>query len=585
MKINRIESFKATFERAEKEGGYVVLDRENNLKTEKTGFLEKIFFWFRPKKPSTDQNEQVANAFLSALKEKYGEMFTEMLNLDKTRPLSSRQIQAIMEAGEEHVALIRSLNQYKIDELGNNTETFRSIFTSVAQQLGFEIPLDAIKIDKLTSDIRTSINRAGADGKHPVSTQEGYELAQNKIAEFIRQKQALLEQVRGLEVDEKTKAALRGFVLGHDNITGWVLNKVVECHDYGLNVLLNMSQGNIKEAMNQLKRLGTIIAQEAPSEPETFSAYEMLIKLALSSDRVNASQLYSALNTPKVRDLRGALNIYMELSDTHPETARNMGNIRDLVMHLVRLTGEFCNVPDADARAQLDVTFSKLVDVPYETASILNDILDFDLPRSSGLNTQWEGELSHRFCATIEKELNKAPVIREEKFIDNIFDVVIKDISRNAKYVVEGQTYSGVNAVEKFKKVLHENFSSQEIRTITALAHQGCFEPFFRLSATTNLGPFKALVGKDPYDEHPATRYVFGKNDKGDLLLEIYHRHGVAVLVDSSGEHTEQIELDPNRSYVEFEMSIKITKESIQSGNPRVEMVKPARCAYAFLTS
>ncbi|CAK0757471.1 hypothetical protein CCP4SC76_2970004 [Gammaproteobacteria bacterium] len=475
-----IQDFQQKVQLAEQTGGYVALNKQGDPVVKGTGFFGKIASWFRNAETAARENAHVMQSFVATLAQKYGNEFTAGLSQIPDRPLSSRQIRDLTSAGEKkleenHKKQVTMANECKVSEFTNKTATLSNLFSEIAKQKGFNIPLDDFRLDhqlfrnledaikmagnlnthvvstkeaheiakreigefidtlmknptkmanesttinltnkaalsqsfseiaqqkgfdipmddlnlkSLFDKIRDGIKGAGKFETHVVSAEETKEIANQEIAKFIDQKKALLQHVDTLcQAEGPEKKMMKELALNNDT-TAWQLDKVKENYQQAATLLQTLAKGDIKDSIKLINDLGRSMLKGAEKQKEggVFNAYELTVLAGL--DFANRTQdlqpdsIYQQLNSPLAKDFRGALlNCWMEVDTEDGDEAMLMGNLNDITVHLTRIIGESCGIQDADIKAQEELTsFNKLSDVPREISDTLSKVLGFVLP-------------------------------------------------------------------------------------------------------------------------------------------------------------------------------------------------------------
>ncbi|MEJ5301207.1 MAG: regulator of G-protein signaling domain-containing protein [Thermodesulforhabdaceae bacterium] len=212
------------FNRAAQENGYVRLrgSGSEELVTYGKGIFGKTIAWLRTKlRPGTvvmEENRQVLQSFVKALKERYGDRCI-LRNIDLTgaKPLSARTIREITRANEAQEKAIRKFNHTIAHHAA--FVGFDDCVEEIKLKQGIQLPSNSLAHARLSKEIMEAIEQLQGTPPRVISRKEAESVARRKIEEFLKAKKELLDYIKTKNLSEPEETILRELVMSQEDIT------------------------------------------------------------------------------------------------------------------------------------------------------------------------------------------------------------------------------------------------------------------------------------------------------------------------------------------------------------------------------
>ncbi len=395
------------FKIASTQGYAVKIDEKGKLKSSGNKFLGRVVSWLKWKAnigTFREDNQKVMYAFVNALKEKYGDSFGNMienrLNPQRGKPLTSRQIKSIIEAGEKHKALIRGMKEhlkfmFSEADIHGEPNCFGSVFAEVQDEFGVNFSLDNMATNRLKLTIRQKINWASMNDKKPVSIKEAKEIATKEIRNFLDTKVKLLEKINQLAKNKKENNVLTDIIIKNEGVkSSEYLDLVWQSKDNAVTFIKSVSDNPTPQ--NLLANLGKLLREttsltdkylnklhaqgkEAGADEITLFNSNMF-EIAIKTGGFDNATLNKIYNTLTSRENIEVLEYLYAIHDTIASSNANDGDLarslEDLFKALQNVVGENLGFSreDIESARELHLTINNVKQLPKNICKTLQDL-------------------------------------------------------------------------------------------------------------------------------------------------------------------------------------------------------------------
>ena len=285
--------------------------------------------------------------------------------------------------------------------------------------------------------------------------------------------------------------------------------------------------------------------------------------------QLNSGILWLGKQHPEVA---GAEELGGEISDFMAETAKGLA--RQLSLE-----------PDELAQqAEVPGNIEGEQDVPDDAYTLLRD-LNLAVPLPNPMGRSQEGSFGERFNQRYEQGLN-TELARKQTLRGGIDSDMYNDLGRATFSFGERVIRSYKNGTDKGEILagLEEFFEGDEAGklAVSRVTHQG-------LLASPSSAPLYGdgplgVVPRPNHDRPAQQNYeVWRDGATGDYVIQVSYRQPVGGIVLPGQSGDEEQRTDPEQSEVSYNARFRITRTSIDHGQPTAELEGPVNYGYRFM--
>ncbi|BDV01934.1 hypothetical protein TDMWS_20190 [Thermodesulfomicrobium sp. WS] len=399
-------------------GGYLRHEagEDSRLQRYGRGLFGKIVAWFRAKfHPGTvaAENRQVMQSFVTALRDCYGEYSTTLakdLDLSGATPLSARTVRSLIQAGEKHRSQIAGYNkliqeQFSVSNLFGRRDFGKVWYDIVAEKgirQGFSV--EDFHHERLSLSIAAKIKWASEQGTRMVSEGEAEHIARREVEQFITRKQALLEHIGTMGLNERQQAVLTELVKKNEDITSQEqLDAIWQTHEAATAFINRLRQDPPPSRLEVLETFHTLstvcyehtkpLAELAKKQSQEFGGdnlmamREYVIQLGMGLagiQRDDAARIFHLLSSDAVKEMQKVLVSFLSgefmPSPSEEIQSTNLNLLREVTLIIA---GKRIGKSEEDIQRALTVSEAPthMRDIPGDLFDALKS-LGFDLYRA-----------------------------------------------------------------------------------------------------------------------------------------------------------------------------------------------------------